>query len=69
MNKPTETDLAGMTVNERLFTMGLLNEWDAATKERNRDLMIYILAQCTLSLKQCEQTTDAILKNPVTFEF
>ncbi len=69
MSKPTETDLRGMTVNERLFAMGLLDQWDEAAKTRDRIRMIQILSQCALSKEQCEETTDALLKNPSRYGF
>jgi hypothetical protein len=67
MKKPTDTELQGMTVNERLFAMGLLDQWDRVAKARDRDLMIRILSQCALSQEQCVQTSDAVLKNPATY--
>ncbi len=69
MKKPTDTELQGMTVNERLFAMGLLDQWDGAAKARDRDRMIQILGQCALSQEQCAQTTDAVLMNPAIYGF
>ncbi len=69
MNKPSETELEGMTVNERLFAMGLLDQWDEATKARDRGTMILILSQCAMSRKQCDETTDAVLKNPSKYGY
>jgi len=69
MSKPTETELGGMTVNERLFAMGLLDQWDEAAQARDRSRMTQILSQCALSKEQCEETTDALLKNPSMYGF
>jgi hypothetical protein len=33
-------NFAGMTVNERLFVAGLLDQWDDACRLRDRDAMI-----------------------------
>lgn len=39
----------GMTVNERLYVSGLLNEFDMAVKEKNVDRVISILKQVELT--------------------
>jgi len=69
MKKPTDKELHGMTVNERIYAIGLLDQWDRAAKARDRDRMIQILSQCALSQEQCVQTTDAVLKNPAMYGF
>jgi hypothetical protein len=69
VNVPGKDELQGMTVNERLFTLSLLDQWDRAAKSRNRDEMIKILGQCAMSQEQCEQTTDAVLNNPAKYGF
>ena len=69
MKKPTERELGGMTVNERLVVLGLFDKWDAAAKSRNRSRMIQILSQCAMTQKQCEETTDALLANPKKYGF
>lgn len=55
-------DYSGMTVNERLYVAGLLNEFDAAARSRNRDEMLNILRK--VDVANPEQTADAILENP-----
>ena len=52
---------AGMTVNERLFAAGLLDEFDDATAAGNRAKMIEILSRVAMTPVQCTETTDAIL--------
>jgi hypothetical protein len=52
-----------MTTNERLFVAGLLTEWDAAVKARNRALMIELLSQVDLS-EQAAAIADRVLANP-----
>ena len=69
MSRPSETELQGMTVNERLASLGLIHQWDVATKARDRDQMIQILGQCAMSQEQCAETTDAVLKNPAMYGF
>lgn len=38
-----------MTVNERLYALGLLDEFDRATQERNTEMMASILAKAFLT--------------------
>ena len=58
----------GMTVNERLFSAGLLEAWDAAVKSANRDRMIELLLEVELC-GQAERITDAVLANPSFYGF
>ena len=69
MNKPTKAELGGMTVNERIFAMGLMDEWDKAAHARERETMMKILSQCAMSREQCAETIDALLKNPGMYGF
>ena len=58
-----ESKYAGMTTNERLFEAGLLSEWDAAARSRNRDRMIELLGRVDLG-DQAEWIADTVLSNP-----
>jgi hypothetical protein len=62
--RPTDQELSGMTVNERLFACGLLSRWDAAAKGRNREEMIAVLREVALGEIEAAQITDTVLKNP-----
>jgi hypothetical protein len=53
--------LSGMTVNERLFEMGLLTEWDSAVSRRDREAMIELLDQVEL-VDQASSIVDSALK-------
>jgi hypothetical protein len=44
-----DTKYGGMTVNERLYVSGLLNEFDEAVKEKNIDKVIQILQEVELT--------------------
>jgi len=57
------TKYSGMTVNERLFEAGALEESDRAATARNRGRMIELLAQVELS-DQAEHIADTILADP-----
>lgn len=59
---------SGMTVNERLFAAGLLNEWDRAVKARDKSRMMDILGQVELA-DEAEDTTDNLLANPAKYGF
>lgn len=58
-----------MTVNERLFTAGLLPKWDAAVRQRDRREMIALLRRVDLTLEQAAQTSDAVLASPRKYGF
>jgi hypothetical protein len=59
--------LAGMTVNERLFELGLVDMWNLAARARDRDAMIRLIKQC--EVETAERTVDAILNNPKKYGF
>jgi hypothetical protein len=44
-----ENHYAGMTVNERLYSSGLINEFDKAVKEKNAEKVIAILKKVELN--------------------
>lgn len=54
---------AGMTVNERLFVAGILDQFDDAARRRDRQAMLAYLIR-VLPDKAATETTDAILANP-----
>jgi hypothetical protein len=58
---------AGMTVNERLFEAKMLDQWDAAARRRDREIMISILTN--VEVPKPELNVDAILSNPKKFGF
>ncbi|GAA5504636.1 hypothetical protein Rcae01_00075 [Novipirellula caenicola] len=67
--RPSDDELSGMTVNERLFACGLLDAWDEAAMNRDRPQMIALLLQTAIERDQAERTTDAVLKNPTMYGF
>lgn len=58
-----------MTVNERLVACGLLDAWDDAVRDRNREHMIELLIEIAIPREQAELTTDTVLKNPGMYGF
>jgi hypothetical protein len=63
----TESDhtrFAGMTVNERLFVAGILDQFDDAARRRDRQAMLAYLHRVAMNDRAATETTDAILANP-----
>ena len=54
---------AAMTVNERLFSTGLLEAWDEAVRQRDRACMIALLMSVELAAEQAAFTADTALVN------
>jgi hypothetical protein len=53
---------AGMTINERLFVSGLLDEFEKAVKENNRQLATDILAQLSIGEENIKTVIDSLIK-------
>jgi len=62
-------DFNGMTVNERLFELGLISEFDQAAKARDQIVLIAILIKAGLSVEQAQQTVGALLASPENYGF
>ena len=69
MKIPSKEELKGMTVNERLFSCELFDEWDMAVKNRNKKEMINILTKVELTQEQAIETTTTVLENPEKYGF
>lgn len=65
MSTPTKDELAGMTVNERLFATGALQSFQAAARKRDRDEMVRLLATVDVS----SWTADTIIADPQKYGF
>lgn len=59
----------GMSVNERLLLAGLIDEFDAAARERDRNGMIGILVRAALPRDAAVATVDAVLANPKRYGY
>ena len=53
-----------MTVNERLFSAGILDQFDDAARRRDREAMLAYLRRVAMTDSQAAWTTDTILANP-----
>jgi hypothetical protein len=67
--RPTDRELSGMTVNERLCACGLIDRWDASVRARKRDEMIAVLCEVALTQEEAASTTDTVLANPTKYGF
>lgn len=67
MDKQDEPSLAAMTINERLFHVGVLRQFDAAARARDRVKMIALLEQ--VEVEQADRTVDTILANPKEYGY
>jgi hypothetical protein len=56
-----------MTVNERLFHVGTIDQWDAAVHRRDRPTMIRLLKE--VEVPEPGLIADAVLANPSKFGF
>ena len=63
----TRPDLAGMTVNERLYNLGLMDKWDEAVLGRDRETMLTIMRECEVNPP--ESTVDTVLANPAKYGY
>lgn len=66
---PTDQELGGMTVNERLVVCGVIDKWDDAVRRRSSEEMIEALRSVALTEQQASQTADTVLQNPKKYGF
>lgn len=59
--------LAGMTVNERLYHLGLIGKWDEAVRQRDRESMMRMMERA--EVPNPERTVDAVLTSPERYGF
>ena len=65
MSETNTPDYSGMTLNERLFEAGLLEQFDQAVRDGNQELMADLLAR--VQAREIKQITDQILRNPTRY--
>ncbi len=59
----------GMTTNERLFTAGLIDGFDAAARRRDREEMVRLLLKTFATQSNAESIADQILSSPNTYGY
>ncbi len=62
-----ESTYSGMTLNERLFTAGLLEQFDDAARNADRARMLGLLLKVGLSEPEAQRSVDAILSSPARY--
>ncbi len=67
MTERHDSSLGGMTVNERLVHVGLIDEWEAAARRHGRSAMIALLERVRVS--RPERTVDTLLSDPAKYGF
>jgi hypothetical protein len=68
IRKPSNEELEGMTVNERLFASDLLGKYLDSERKRDRAGMVSILTQVAFTRKEACEIADNILQHPQRFE-
>ena len=68
-NEQPSRKFKGMTVNERLYESGLLEEFDVAIKTRIEKRAKDILIATGLNSHQANETVEAILRDPKAYGF
>ena len=62
-------ELNGMTINERLFALKVMDAFDEAIKLKDINSAIKILQECGLSHSSALETITSIFKNPKHYGF
>ena len=67
--RPTNEELQGMTVNERLWECELYDRFTEHARNRNRDEMVSVLTEVAFTLEQANEIAERILLDPHRFGF
>jgi thymidine phosphorylase len=65
----SHNELNGMTVNERLFYLNLMDEFESSINEKNMELAVEILQKAKFSNEQAFETVTTILNNPKKYGY
>ena len=60
----TSNKYSGMTVNERLYAAGLLDNFFNIANRKDRNEMVALLMSVELDRSEAEKTADTILNSP-----
>jgi hypothetical protein len=66
---PSQAPLSGMTVNERLYSTGLLAQFDAAARRRDLQAMVDLLLRVEISDSDANAIATTILGNPQKYGY
>lgn len=62
-------NFGGMTVNERLFVAGLVEQFDSAIDSGDRQRAIELLLRVAMSDASAAETVDAVLAHPAKYGY
>jgi len=62
-------NLEGMTVNERLYTLNLMDDFDSLIGSGQREVAIQLLEKVQFSINQATETVDAIFNDPKMYGY
>lgn len=62
-------NLEGMTVNERLFNLGLMEAFDEAVRSGKLEAVLAVLQSAKFSDSQAQYTATTILANPKRYGY
>lgn len=63
------SDFGGMTVNERLYVAGLLEQFDSAIDSGDRQRAIELLVRVEMIETSAAETVDTVLGNPAKYGY
>ena len=66
---PARSKYGAMTVNERLFVAGLIEQFDSAAEARDRERLIEILKLVELTQEEADSMVTGLLGDPGKFGF
>jgi HD-like signal output (HDOD) protein len=64
-----QSPLSGMTLNERLYTLGLLDDFGEAARRRDKPAMINLLKKLDLSEPEASNCVETILSDPKKYGY
>ncbi len=66
---PSQNELSGMTVNERLAALKLFPRFDQAVRSKRMEMIVAVLVEAKLSADESGRIALAILENPQRYGF
>ncbi len=64
-----EDKIRGMTVNERLFHLGLFPQFEAAARARSKPDIVAVLIEAGFTPEQAQGTASALLAAPERYGY
>lgn len=68
-NMNNKKNLGGMTLNERLFALNLIDEFDEAVKARDKNSILKVLCECELDEERANASMEEILNPSIRTPF